>query len=299
MEIVSLKDYEDFDKYRDEPLTGKTKGEILLPIPIINPLEWSGEKTNPYAVILGISQEDFECIVYYAKYVIKDKKGKILVLNQADYIKAGGDILNCMKDTGGEAIIRLLEGVTREHLKELYEESRERETKLMADLVAYEEAHKDDEIIVCGIDEKIEFTEDALAYRRNRTELEDVRYTMDSVSRFLRYGTSRLVMRKIKVFPLELCTIIRKYYETNPMAVAYDLSTLYSRVIGCSNSCRKMLKGNVPALVKNSYACMLQRNVDALLCNGRTGIIERTALEDESRPLISILDVIGKTVTLY
>ncbi|MCL2383115.1 MAG: DNA-directed RNA polymerase subunit beta' [Oscillospiraceae bacterium] len=207
------------------------------------------------ALMLDISPRSLEKIIYFASYIVLDKKetslSKYQVLTEKEYREAEekygrGSFTAKM---GAEAIKRLLEEIDLELLsskleKELETASEQKKIKLM---------------------KRIE-TVESFRLSGNKPEW--------------------MIMSVIPVIPPEIRPMVQ--LDGGRFATS-DLNDLYRRVINRNNRLKRLLELGAPEIIVRNEKRMLQESVDALIDNGRRG---RPVTGAGNRPLKSLSDML-------
>ena len=290
MEKLMIAGYDDAYNNFEDYLDGKKKGTILLAAPVVNINEWCTSGPSPYLTLLGLTREEMEKILYYAVIVVKEKDGTFSLVSEAEYQERKQEE-EIEAYTGAEALGKMLESLTHDKLSSILSSARTTEQECMAALEKLDEEGAGEE--ETEEDEAFSDEEPAPTERdKIREKLGHARETLDAVWYFEKFGTSRLILDKIDVLPLQVRAILEKHRNTIPYSVLNDVSVLYARVAERNERVRKLTNLGAPAIIMRNEKRMLQEGVDNLINNGRRG---RPATTPGGHVLTSLSDVILKS----
>lgn len=256
----------------DDIMNGNVKGTIILSYPVANVNEWHFEdRACAYANVLGITQHEFEQVLYFARYMLFNEDKTVSIIDEKEYaeLKASGDVDAGM---GASAIKKAIGRLEKSDYERMIEESRNTERECMQ----YLEKHREEED---GSDEEVELSppgEEEEIPKKSRMEeireqLYQARIMLESLWYVKRYGSSRLIKETITLFPMETRVILKEEIKANPYALLHDIPTLCERVIFRNDRCNKLKEIGAPEIIMRNEARMLQEAVDALICNGKRG----------------------------
>ena len=205
-------------------------GHIELATPVVH--IWHTKKYLP--LLLGLKKTEVEKIIYFASYLVTDPGNtplkKLQVLGEEEYQKHKGlyGEENFQAGTGTEAILKVLEGIKIEELKERLKEK------------LFEEKTKGKTIKLL---KQLEVVED-----------------------FLRSGNKPewMVLKVIPVIPPDFRPMVQ--LESGIFANS-DLNDLYRRIINRNNRLKYLLEIGAPQIIIQNEKKMLQQAVDALFEN--------------------------------
>ena len=312
MEKIMIKSWESVEDHFDEFVKGEKKGIIQLPVSLVNINEWYGENLSPYAIILGMSQADFEKIVYYCSYVIIDQDtGSYRIAGEKEYLASVENNENIKAYMGAEAIRVLFSSIGKEELelkaRELVEKIVKVEQKCMATLEALNNESCDE----CAVDlteievqdgdasESEEEGGESLADKIEsvRIRLFIVRKKLDAFWYYEKYGLSRLLFDKIQLFPLEVRTALKDECRHMTYSIFHDLESLCGRVASRVQRVNKLMELNAPDIIIRNEKRMLQEYVDAYINNGKRG--RPVSKAGEEYPMVSLTDILTRRITMY
>lgn len=215
-------------------------GHISLAAPVSH-IWYSKGTPNKMSLIIGLSPKELESILYFAKYVVTVagdsglEVGKILT--EKEYKKCKYDAHNNGDSRfeslmGAEAILKLLESIELEPLKE----------KLESELETVTSAQKRKKLV-----KRLKIVRDFIASENQ---------------------PAWMILRNVPVIPADLRPMVQ--LDGGRFATS-DLNDLYRRVINRNNRLRKLLEIGAPEIVVKNEKRMLQEAVDALIDNGRRG----------------------------
>ena len=271
MEKIDVKDYDDVYGNFEDFLNGNKKGVIRLAVPVANINEWYGKRLSPYAAVLGITQEDMEKVLYFARYIVRSEDGSFRLMDEQELHASGLEGVDSAHNMGLAGIKAALEGLTDKDIEKVISDARDTERACMARLEAIreEEARQEDEEDGDGdFDDEAEPTEREILSGK----LSDARLRLDGAWYFRNYGTSRLVIEEIRLFPLALRPVLVSAGRHMPYAVSEGLERLYSRVAGRNNRLAMLMGVDAPEIIIRNEKRMLQEYVDTLIANGKRGM---------------------------
>ena len=229
-------------------------GHIELAAPVAHIWYFKGIPSR-IALMLDISPRSIEKVIYFASYVVTDKKESGLIkgqiLSEKEYHEAEEKygVGSFVAKMGAEAIRELLEEIDVEKLsaklkKELETASEQKKAKLIKRL--------------------------------------------DTVESFRLSGNKPewMVMNVVPVIPPELRPMVQ--LDGGRFATS-DLNDLYRRVINRNNRLKRLIELGAPEIIVRNEKRMLQESVDALIDNSRRG---RPVTGAGNRPLKSLSDLL-------
>jgi len=227
-------------------------GHITLASPVVH--IWYFRTTNIIPVLLDMSKNDVEKIVYYASYVVLDPGNSPLkykqVINEEEYREYKERGYNFVAKRGAEAILDLLKSLDLEKLRdELLEEIKKSATK----------------------------QKKTSAMKR-----------LDYVEAFLKSGNKPeyMVLTVLPVIPPDLRPLLPL---DGGRFASVDLNDLYRRVINRNNRLKKLIEVNAPEIMLQNEKRMLQEAVDALLDNTHK---IHPIIGSHNRPMHSLSDIL-------
>ncbi len=229
-------------------------GHIELAAPIAHIWYFKGIPSR-VALMLDISPRSLEKVIYFASYIVTDKKDsgliKYQILTEKEYHDAEEKYGrgSFKAEMGAEAIEKLLKEIDVEKLaeklkKELENASEQKKAKLIKRLDTVE----------------------SFRLSGNRPEW--------------------MIMNVVPVIPPELRPMVQ--LDGGRFATS-DLNDLYRRVINRNNRLKRLLELGAPEIIVRNEKRMLQESVDALIDNGRRG---RPVTGAGNRPLKSLSDLL-------
>ena len=273
MERVDIKTREDIENFIEEYIEDGRSGVINLPCPMLNIAEW---KANPsfYNLLLGLTEDEFESFAYFGSLWNDgaDKEGK-----------------EKKEHEGAEAIKKMLEGLD---VDKGLEDARSKEIVLMQqkgklfdlyDELGGEEAERAaSQKLAAGIDEEggdfaPSLTEEEQAVLDASKSIDDIcsrleetRCLLTALRRFKMYGTEKLVINEIKLFPVYVRGLLKEAWKETPYAV-YDIELHYSRIRARCERLSKLMDLGAPDVIIRAEKRVLQEYIDALVWNGARG----------------------------
>jgi DNA-directed RNA polymerase subunit beta' len=227
-------------------------GHITLASPVVH--IWYFRSTNIIPVILDMSKNDVEKIIYYASYVVLDPGNSPLkykqVINEEEYREYKEKGYNFVAKRGAEAILELLKSLDLEKLREeLIEDIKKSSTK-----------------------------------QKKTTAMK----RLDYVEAFIKSGNKPeyMVLSVLPVIPPDLRPLLPL---DGGRFASVDLNDLYRRVINRNNRLRKLIEVNAPEIMLQNEKRMLQEAVDALLDNTHK---IHPIIGSHNRPLHSLSDIL-------
>lgn len=280
MKQVTITNYEDFtDEMFQELIDGTAFGKISLPVPVANINEWLDRNPAVYELVLGISDKEIEKILYYGSAVITDKgnsefeEDEIVSRERIDIAKADGQEFTYV--FGMDAINVLLDHTD---LRGDYEDARKTERECMAKLEEYRE--KEEHTI-----------EEEETYDRASEKLARARALLDAIV-YISKHRSRLKIKEIRLFPLELRSLLQKASRTNAYGIYHDLKAMYGRVLVRCERINRLMQLDAPEIIMINEKRMLQESVDALIANGKRGKPVSKSENDMRCTRTSLTDII-------
>ena len=211
-------------------------GHISLAAPVSH-IWYSKGTPNKMSLIIGLSPKELESILYFARYVVTEtgesnlKEGKILTEKEYKlYKQLYGNRFEALM--GAEAILKLLEKINLEELREELE-------KELDDVSSSQKRKK--------VVKRLKIVRDFIA-SNNKPEW--------------------MILKNVPVIPADLRPMVQ--LDGGRFATS-DLNDLYRRVINRNNRLKKLLEIKAPEIVVKNEKRMLQEAVDALIDNGRRG----------------------------
>ena len=255
-------------------VNGPDTAVIRLNIPVANINEWDGRAKSPYAVVLGLTQEELKQIIDYELLVLFNKdNGSFRTATEKDYMTAReeGENIECL--TGVSAIARMIDAVSVEDIEKMQRSAAKTRMECLDKMETlnqeYDAADVTPEEATDEICDKLvgnleEFT--SVENRFNQAQME-----MDSAIYIHKYGTSRLVMNEVRLFPREVKTIIAEEAGKVPLVAYSHLSSLCSRIDFANSRLGKFIAHEVPDIILKDSKKLVQKRVDELLSSGSTG----------------------------
>lgn len=205
-------------------------GHIVLAAPVVH--IWYFRSTNIIPVILDMSKNDIEKIVYYAAYVVINPGNSSLkqkqVISEEEYREYKEKGFNFVAKRGAEAIYELLKSIDLEKLRD----------ELKDDIKnSYSKQKK------TGSMKRLDYVE-SLIKSGSRPE--------------------NMVLTVLPVIPPDLRPLLPL---DGGRFASVDLNDLYRRVINRNNRLKKLIDVNAPEIMLQNEKRMLQEAVDALLDN--------------------------------
>lgn len=306
MEKIILDSYETPEHLMEKIINREVKATINLAVPVAGINEWDTNKTNPYALMLGLSQEEFEQVLYYARYLVFSKDGAFHVASEKEKIEELEKDSSLVALSGVSAIARAIDRLADSDYEKILEDSRKKEEFCMKRLEELneeesseaEEIDTENVVIEDGPASEADFVEPPeTEYDKVGKELCHARMLMDAAWYVRRFKSSRLVIREMKFFPLEVVTALQEEAKCNPYSVYHDISFLCRRILYRNIRLKKLLELNAPEIIIRNESRMLQEYIDALICNGKRG--EPVVHDKESGHVFSSLtDIILKSIRL-
>lgn len=211
-------------------------GHISLAAPVSH-IWYSKGTPNKMSLIIGLSPKELESVLYFARYVVTEtgesnlKEGKILTEKEYKlYKQLYGNRFEALM--GAEAILKLLEKINLEELREELE-------KELDDVSSSQKRKK--------VVKRLKIVRDFIA-SDNKPEW--------------------MILKNVPVIPADLRPMVQ--LDGGRFATS-DLNDLYRRVINRNNRLKKLLEIKAPEIVVKNEKRMLQEAVDALIDNGRRG----------------------------
>ncbi|MBM6690973.1 DNA-directed RNA polymerase subunit beta' [Fusobacterium mortiferum] len=211
-------------------------GHISLAAPVSH-IWYSKGTPNKMSLIIGLSPKELESVLYFARYVVTEtgesnlKEGKILTEKEYKlYKQLYGNRFEALM--GAEAILKLLEKINLEELREELE-------KELDDVSSSQKRKK--------VVKRLKIVRDFIA-SNNKPEW--------------------MILKNVPVIPADLRPMVQ--LDGGRFATS-DLNDLYRRVINRNNRLKKLLEIKAPEIVVKNEKRMLQEAVDALIDNGRRG----------------------------
>jgi len=229
-------------------------GHIELAAPVAHIWYFKGIPSR-VALVLDISPRSLEKVIYFASYIVLDKKDsgltKLQVLSEKEYHEAEekygkGSFTAKM---GAEAIRTLLAEVDIDKLSETLKK----------------------ELVGASEQKKVKLVK-----------------RLDTVESFRLSGNKPewMIMSVVPVIPPEIRPMVQ--LDGGRFATS-DLNDLYRRVINRNNRLKRLLELGAPEIIVRNEKRMLQESVDALIDNGRRG---RPVTGAGNRPLKSLSDML-------
>ena len=208
------------------------------------------------SVILDLTPKAVERVIYFENYIVTDSKmteledGQILTETQYNEAVAKYGEDNFEALMGAEAIRKMLEKIDLERLKK----------KLL-----------------------LEIKEGKSEIKKSKAvkRLKIVNSFIDSGNR-----PEWMILTVLPVIPPEIRPLVM--LDGGQFATS-DLNELYRRVINRNNRLRKLIELDAPEIIIRNEKRMLQESVDALLDNGKSGNVVKTA---NKRPFKSLSDML-------
>lgn len=301
MEKAAIRTPEDFlNNLSQEYIFGDRKGVIQLAAPMININAWKAAPS--YALLeLGITEEQFERIAYFADVVIKasgtNKYEEGQIISWADYDSLPAEEKEKLDILQGAEAIEFLLG--RRDIMAIMQEARTKEIECMASLEKlwdeYDDPKHDNvrEICYTPVEEDYEYSNEEKEILDIDKKIHDTTGVLQETRcliNALRRGTDDLIIREIKLFPLELKGLLKEALERAPY-LEYDLETLLRRIVVRNNRVEKLAGLEAPDIIMLNEKRMLQEYVDCYIANGRRGRPYMGDRTDERCPFVSLADI--------
>lgn len=227
-------------------------GHIVLASPVVH--IWYFRSTNIIPVLLDMSKNDVEKIVYYAAYVVIDPGNSPLkekqVISEEEFREYKERGFNFVAKRGAEAIYELLKSIDLEALR----------NELLEDIKnSYSKQKKTNAM------KRLDYIE-SLIKSGNRPE--------------------NMVLTVLPVIPPDLRPLLPL---DGGRFASVDLNDLYRRVINRNNRLKKLIDVNAPEIMLQNEKRMLQEAVDALLDNSHK---VHPIMGSHNRPLHSLSDIL-------
>ena len=227
-------------------------GHIVLAAPIVH--IWYFRSTNIIPVILDMSKNDIEKIVYYAAYVVINPGNSTLkekqVISEEEYREYKEKGFNFVAKRGAEAVYELLKAIDLEKLRDELKEDIKN---------SYSKQKK------TGAMKRLDYVE-SLIKSGSRPE--------------------SMVLTVLPVIPPDLRPLLPL---DGGRFASVDLNDLYRRVINRNNRLKKLIDVNAPDIMLQNEKRMLQEAVDALLDNSHK---VHPIMGSHNRPLHSLSDIL-------
>ena len=211
-------------------------GHISLAAPVSH-IWYSKGTPNKMSLIIGLSPKELESVLYFARYVVTEtgesnlKEGKILTEKEYKlYKQLYGNRFEALM--GAEAILKLLEKINLEELREELEKE----------------------------------LEDVSSSQKRKKVVKRLKIVRDFISSDNK--PEWMILKNVPVIPADLRPMVQ--LDGGRFATS-DLNDLYRRVINRNNRLKKLLEIKAPEIVVKNEKRMLQEAVDALIDNGRRG----------------------------
>ena len=268
----------------DSILEGDVRGIIPLAVPVANINEWYETDPAIYELLLGLSNDDLERIIYYADVVITDEGnsshhiGDIISYGDVEKEVSDGKTISFKSGFPG---LRFL--LNRLDIDSMLNDARRKEKILMG---KYESASEDSG------------KEELLGIPR---EVAKTRSLIDAIVYFLK-NKDRLEIKQINMIPLEIRGILLEESKGRPYSVHYDLMSLYSKIISRNQRLKRLLEISAPAIIVRNECRRLQECIDALIANGKRKLvtIENNGKNADDRyGLVSLSDIVLRNVKMF
>ena len=290
MQKIELTKNVDLCEHFEKFLSGEEKGIIKLAVPVANINEWKDANPDVWPVVLGISTEQMDRVLYYMDDVVDDPgdsgllKGKCVPHGISEMLRASGKTVTVKSGFEGLDVI-----LQARDLKDMYEAARDTERQCMAFITEERnriaEEHGED----CA--------EDTDEIANACMKLAQARVKIDAVL-YAKAHYDRLRIDEVNVMPLQIRSILNEEQRTMPYA-ADDLKYLYNRVQMRNNRLKMLMEVNAPEIVIRNEKRTLQETADTLIANGKRGYtIMRTGTENDEIRMQSLTDVILRNTRL-
>jgi DNA-directed RNA polymerase subunit beta' len=227
-------------------------GHIVLASPVVH--IWYFRSTNIIPVILDMSKNDIEKIVYYASYVVINPGNSPLkekqVISEEEYREYKEKGFNFVAKRGAEAIYELLKSIDLEKLR----------------------------------DELREDIKNSYSKQKKTGAMK----RLDYIESLIKSGSKpeNMVLTVLPVIPPDLRPLLPL---DGGRFASVDLNDLYRRVINRNNRLKKLIDVNAPEIMLQNEKRMLQEAVDALLDNSHK---VHPIMGSHNRPLHSLSDIL-------
>ena len=324
MDTMEIKTTEDLENFAEEFIENGRRGIIRLAAPVLNINEWLVSKPSYYALLLGITDSEFEEIAYYAAPVVakSDREG----FTEGQVLDDEGFRMYESLDPEDKESVEILEGadaieflLKRLDLAGKYNEARGHEIATMKALSImwdkYDELNGDD--LIHGLNQKLlnaevdeegniaaELTdnEKALFELKNdisaaQSVLEEARCVLTAIRRIRDRGLGSLIVKEIALFPVDLRGVMKNVYREMPHAVS-DIERQYGRVVSRNARLAMLKEVGAPEIIIRNESRMLQEYVDCLVNNGARGEAFMAGRDDERCPAVSLTDILLRSKPL-
>ena len=102
------------------------------------------------------------------------------------------------------------------------------------------------------------------------SRLVETRCLLTALRRFKAYGTEKLIVNEIKLFPVYVRGLLKEAWKEMPYAV-YDIELHYSRIRSRCERLSKLMDLGAPDVIVRAEKRVLQEYIDALVWNGAHG----------------------------
>lgn len=244
----------------DTKVRRERMGHITLAAPVAH-IWYYRSVPSQMSMLLDISRNNLQSVLYYEKYIVIDKGATQLkdnqILTEEEYQKAVEQFGegNFDAEMGAEAIRKILSQLDLDSL------SRE----IRAKLRELESNDKKDQAKIKSLMRRIEIVE---AFRDSGNKPE------------------WMILTVIPVIPPDIRPMVQ--LDGGRFATS-DLNDLYRRVINRNNRLDRLVKLNAPDIIVRNEKRMLQEAVDALFDNSKRKKVVKGA---SSRPLKSLADML-------
>lgn len=211
-------------------------GHIALASPVAH-IWYSKGTPNKMSLIIGLSPKELESVLYFARYAVTHSEEEALevgrILTEKEY-KLYKQLYGNKFEAymGAEAILKLLEGIDLEKLRD----------ELEQELEDINSAQKRKKIV-----KRLKIVRDFIASGNQ---------------------PAWMILKNVPVIPAELRPMVQ--LDGGRFATS-DLNELYRRLINRNNRLKKLMEMRAPEIIVKNEKRMLQEGVDALIDNGRRG----------------------------
>lgn len=279
-DLIIIKDDEDILNNFEAIIRGEMDGEIPLPIPVINKIEWYNN-ARYYCQILGIPEETASMIVENNGWYIIDSKSCSLTIGQLLTEQEFKDA----KSQFGESGFVALTGA--ECLDTLI-----RKCDLYALFERYSSEYKNLSSIGHDIIKRLENDIDPNPLFQKlipRTDMVKTGYILETLYRILKYKES-LLIRKIRILPGNLRYRVQSLVESAPWAI-YDLMNAYAMIARSAARYNRAIDFGAPRIFIDNEKLLMQTNVDLLFFRSLTKV-------PNSRGC-TLMSILMRTMELY
>lgn len=306
------------------------RGVIPLAVPVLNINEWRESKPSFIPLLLNMSMEQLERIIYFRDFVVitSDLDGyeRGQILNPKTFNKLMAlpkkESDKIFAATGADAVLLLLgtldykqmckdafdiETAGRKRLNALYDELDTLDEDALRESIQGKMFEKfnelpDEEADHADLLSLIEKTDEEARLCELDEEIDialketgEAICKREAVFRMLNGGMDKLLIKEIEIFPYEIREMLRIGMANDPYLMD-DLQDLYRKVIFANKRVKKVEELDAPPVIMMNERRMLQERVDDLIANGRRGAPYMPNREDDRCPALSLTDIVLRSV---